>query len=643
MGRETQGSPADEKKLEQYGVWVKVKPRDVTVPVLDEPFELSDLEPSKSARAPAGAAGGRVSAPGPSSRPIAFEDEVGSSENELTEEEEKLLDELETELEPDEGSTPAVSVPDEEPLLDDSELPDIESAAHGGSSDLELASEEDLPELEEDLEPAPSRRTAGPAAARSTPSAAEPAEVEVTLSEDVAEEESFDDLAALESELASVTTKTRAAAGSGTALAASGSTEILARIEDELKSIRADLTQLRTDLSGLRKSAAESDGKGSSAEAGIKGGFLDEDEDETIALTGDELDNILNTAEITEEEAETPAISESDLVIETPAEEGGADILGYDTPQPQPVEAPEILLDEELPQAALSDGDIADETLVLNDEDLLPADAPALTEAAPAEELPADLVLEEIPLEEAESASPVEGLPEIDLEGIPEIETETTAAHSAASAEDESETIDLETLDLGEEPKVIDAVAEQVEDIPELEAEEVLEADEAPVARRAADEELPEVDLEALAAEAEDLEEEVPEAPVVEDLEIGELESVADEAPAARTPEKEIEISFEGDTVEEAEELGEPVDEAEEVGNAEEVSAAEEVLEDAPDAEAGGGTAAIPDNLKDEIRTVLKYMDHLLEALPDEKIQEFASSDYFVMYKKLFEDLGLGE
>ena len=52
---------------------------------------------------------------------------------------------------------------------------------------------------------------------------------------------------------------------------------------------------------------------------------------------------------------------------------------------------------------------------------------------------------------------------------------------------------------------------------------------------------------------------------------------------------------------------------------------------------------AFPDNLKDEIRTVLKYMDHLLEALPDEKIQEFASSDYFVMYKKLFEDLGLGE
>ena len=35
--------------------------------------------------------------------------------------------------------------------------------------------------------------------------------------------------------------------------------------------------------------------------------FFDEDEDETIALTGDELDNILNTADITEGTAEAAA------------------------------------------------------------------------------------------------------------------------------------------------------------------------------------------------------------------------------------------------------------------------------------------------------------------------------------------------
>jgi hypothetical protein len=34
-------------------------------------------------------------------------------------------------------------------------------------------------------------------------------------------------------------------------------------------------------------------------------------------------------------------------------------------------------------------------------------------------------------------------------------------------------------------------------------------------------------------------------------------------------------------------------------------------------------------------------MDQLLESLPDEKIEEFARSEYFDTYKKLFKELGL--
>jgi hypothetical protein len=34
-------------------------------------------------------------------------------------------------------------------------------------------------------------------------------------------------------------------------------------------------------------------------------------------------------------------------------------------------------------------------------------------------------------------------------------------------------------------------------------------------------------------------------------------------------------------------------------------------------------------------------MDQLLESLPEEKIEEFASSKYFDTYKKLFSELGL--
>ncbi len=53
------------------------------------------------------------------------------------------------------------------------------------------------------------------------------------------------------------------------------------------------------------------------------------------------------------------------------------------------------------------------------------------------------------------------------------------------------------------------------------------------------------------------------------------------------------------------------------------------------------GNGAIPQNLKQELRTVLSYMDKLLESLPEDKIEEFAKSEYFDTYKKLFEELGL--
>ena len=45
--------------------------------------------------------------------------------------------------------------------------------------------------------------------------------------------------------------------------------------------------------------------------------------------------------------------------------------------------------------------------------------------------------------------------------------------------------------------------------------------------------------------------------------------------------------------------------------------------------------------LKKDIKSVLLYMDQLLENLPEDKIVEFAKSDEFTTYKKLFSELGL--
>lgn len=51
--------------------------------------------------------------------------------------------------------------------------------------------------------------------------------------------------------------------------------------------------------------------------------------------------------------------------------------------------------------------------------------------------------------------------------------------------------------------------------------------------------------------------------------------------------------------------------------------------------------ADLPEDLKQEMRSVLSYMDQLLEALPDDKIEEFAQSEHFEVYKHLFEELGI--
>ncbi len=49
----------------------------------------------------------------------------------------------------------------------------------------------------------------------------------------------------------------------------------------------------------------------------------------------------------------------------------------------------------------------------------------------------------------------------------------------------------------------------------------------------------------------------------------------------------------------------------------------------------------VPQDLKFEIKSVLSYMDQLLESLPEDKITEFAQSEHFETYKKLFKELGL--
>ncbi len=60
-------------------------------------------------------------------------------------------------------------------------------------------------------------------------------------------------------------------------------------------------------------------------------------------------------------------------------------------------------------------------------------------------------------------------------------------------------------------------------------------------------------------------------------------------------------------------------------------------------AQGSGASEPNPDTrrLLDDIRKLLLYLDRLLESLPEEKIEEFANSEFFNLYRQVFEKLGL--
>lgn len=62
-----------------------------------------------------------------------------------------------------------------------------------------------------------------------------------------------------------------------------------------------------------------------------------------------------------------------------------------------------------------------------------------------------------------------------------------------------------------------------------------------------------------------------------------------------------------------------------------------ESKEDNTSIQAGGDTEV----LKSEVKSVLSYLDQLLDSLPEEKIKEFAESKAFETYRKLFEELNI--
>jgi pilus assembly protein FimV len=147
----------------------------------------------------------------------------------------------------------------------------------------------------------------------------------------------FDDVQAFESELGYGSAKAGSDAGP--------SSDLLKTIASELAAIKDELVTLRGQLGSMKAAQAQAGAHQAEDteldEEGPAGGFFDEEEDDTIALTGDELDNILNTADFTEEPVPSehgPGADESALDIlpesgdySLPSPEADDDDIGIET------------------------------------------------------------------------------------------------------------------------------------------------------------------------------------------------------------------------------------------------------------------------------------------------------------------------
>ncbi|MDR2052919.1 MAG: hypothetical protein LBP80_05850 [Treponema sp.] len=522
------------------------------------------------------------------------------------------------------------------------------------------------------------------------------------------------------------------------------STRLLLRIVNELSSIKTELSSLKRELTTVKDEVPREE----PGDQG-QGGFFGEADDEKIALTGDEMNNILHTASFSEETG-------SDAVIEEPELQAGVEPIPIEIDMdefgPEPVITPyeEEDLSEDIPE--LSEDLLAGLETELSTE--LPAEdfpVPALTDEIPdkisfdeisieeigetaapnfdTDELSSD-TLQDIELPFVEEVSPDGEISDLGLDADlsldfpPEDGEEIAGAFDASiddnfarlipeGFEEKPADLPLHTGNTLEEDDLLDAAilpedeslgAEflnediplediPLEDIPAAGTDDITGLDsgfeldsELGEDMLAGDGELPEINLDlgaefdadVLAADEDitidipaetengesageepvefDFTEEPVDAAIIEDTEsllngispeetdsIGEEIVLPDitledeEALELPVEDESLSVEFGEFTVEAPEEAldMEILSESGTEPSASPPSAAETRIP------AGGTLANVPVKIREELKTVLTYIDQLLESLPEKKIEEFAKSEYFDTYKKLFEDLDL--
>ncbi len=530
----------------------------------------------------------------------------------------------------------------------------------------------------------------------------------------------FDDISAFEDDL-------RDSPAERAADEKDGQHSLLAQIASELASIRSEISTLKTELDGLKKQDV-SPALPQEKDTEPSGFFADDGGDETIALTGDELNNILINADFTEEsgDTETEERSAGEGIPENGSEPEADEHIPEETAAD---EAPVSLTEPENAQYGSAAQDTAGPALSDFDE---PQDFEAERQPGTGagsvpeeEEFPdfgtADEQAEPISKESAESGSGEyniddyqdtggfdisldfnENLEEPSLDDLqfsePESEaepeetlpeeisipkTEDILVESDEDFLDSSEypltaAIDEKNIEYLKEDANSDIPEELPEDIPDMpfpepEMEEIVLEDESALDESSVPEtaELTDTLGEEPGAEEEitaSFETELPAEDISAPEDAGadeefvlppEEETFTEEVEDMTVPEPEFTVK-DADAVSAAAEeqsavFPEPAAEETEVTEPEAQEPAAvpvkepEAQEPAGDAGSAGkqqepengGKEDLSSGLREEIKTVLCYMDQLLESLPEEKIEEFAKSEHFETYKKLFQELGL--
>ena len=356
-------------------------------------------------------------------------------------------------------------------------------------------------------------------------------------------------------------------------------TAIFSQIVTELSSLKNEIASLKNEFETLKNEKQPENLKLESNDSGIEGFFSNSDEDDTIALSKDEMDNILNTADIAQ--AEEPEEKETESEKTEATQENLSEPEELSSEEPEFKEEPEAT--DETENLFGSADDVAD----ISDEDILSDDDFAM---------------------EFENAQP-ENIEEPTLDDVDytNISKENDLPEEISVPKNDDILVESSPTDLLETKDSENEGKNSSDSFDEDPFE--LSAVEPSISETLTDEKLDYLSKTPEEAEQNVNPEEVLELPESEETENAKENESAEEVETEKTEATQENIS-------------EP----------EELSSEEPETKESKD---------ISDDLKTEIKSVLSYMDQLLENLPENKIAEFAQSEQFDTYKKLFKELGL--